>query len=282
MSCIASTARTVPSTGSAPPRMSAAGPPSSRGARRASRSSMARWRRGPHWSAIAARTAAARPSVGSGLGGCSDSRSGRSMPLPAPIFTVAGRAPAVELGERQGDEGVGERRRRRTGPASAGSPAPGSDSRARARRLPAAPGRWPRGRRGSRDRRSSSSVSRAEAVEDRPPGGLRLAPVEEAEVEEQPLPLRVEARAGQLGPERRGLGVLVGLVAAAVGRERRPGAGGPDRDQPVAQLLGRDAVDAVVVLDLGEDRVVAAPRASARRRRPSRRRSSPRRPARCR
>jgi len=53
---------------------------------------MARWERGPHWSAIAARTAAARPSVGMGLGGCSDNRSGRSMSLPAPIFTVARRA----------------------------------------------------------------------------------------------------------------------------------------------------------------------------------------------
>ena len=68
-------------------------PPARRraGAADAQKSSSARCARCPHWSAITARTAAARPSVGSGLGGCSDRRSGRSMPLPAPIFTAARR-----------------------------------------------------------------------------------------------------------------------------------------------------------------------------------------------
>ena len=73
--------------GCPPPARRRAAAAGARGGRRARGGA-----RGPHWSAITARTAAARPSVGRGFGGCSDSRSGRSMPLPAPIFTVARRA----------------------------------------------------------------------------------------------------------------------------------------------------------------------------------------------
>ena len=163
---------------------------------------------------------------------------------------------AVERGEPEGDVRLAERRGRR---------APGLQPGLLLREAIVADDRLLLGPRRSDRLEAAEAVEVVdelvgvppEAVEDRPVCRLRLAPVEKAEVEEQPLPLRVEARGGELSPERRRLGVLLRLVAAPVGRERRPRSGGPDRDQPVAQLLGRDAVDAVVVLDLVEDRLVA-------------------------
>jgi hypothetical protein len=97
----------------------------------------------------------------------------------------------------------------------------------------------------------------AEAVEDRPPCRLRLASMEEAEIDEEPLPVRVEVGGRKRRPERGRLCVLRHLVGGPVLDEGRPRAIGADRDEPVAQPLGRDAVDPVVVLDLGENRIVA-------------------------
>lgn len=167
-----------------------------------------------------------------------------------PARTDLERRPAgapVEVGERYRDERIGERRRRRLL----------REAIVPHERAPFPPRRAD----GLEPAEAVQIVDQlvgllADAVEDRPPGGLRLAPVELAEVEEEPLALRIEVRASKLGPQRRGPGVLARLVAAAVGCERRPGAGGPDPHEPVAQLLGRDAVDPVVVLDLVEDRLV--------------------------
>ena len=165
--------------------------------------------------------------------------------------------------------------------ASAGSPARESGSRGPSTASPSAPARSPRGRRGSRDRRSARRC---------PCRGCRRSPStpaspradERTRGRRGAAAARVEPRGGERRPELRRLGVFRRLVAAPGRGERRPGSGGADRGEPVAQLLRRDAVDAVVVLDLGEDRARHAPRASARRRPPSRRRSSPRPGARCR
>ena len=222
------------------------------------------------------RTAAARPRVSSGAGGCSDSRSGRSMPRPAPTFTVAVRGSRSSAARR--------RRRGRVRRAASVGCAPGLQPGLLLREAVVADDRAPLGPRRPDRLEPAEAVEVVdqlvgvppEAVEDRPPGRLRLAPVEEAEVEQQPLPLRGRARRPRASPGAPPPRRPPPPRRRPCRRERRPGAVGPDRDQPVAQLLGRDAVDAVVVLDLVEDRLRRLPRASARRRRPSRRRSSPR------
>ena len=131
----------------------------------------------------------------------------------------------------------------------------------------------------------------SDPVEERPPDRLLLAAVVEQQLREQP------ARPVGLGDLVRVVGQRRRAAPRGAPRSRRASSRrlarlprlraaaappGPQRQQPVAQLRGRDAVLLVVGGDLVEDLRVVLARASPRRARSSRRRRAGRRAARSR
>ncbi len=94
------------------------------------------------------------------------------------------------------------------------------------------------------------------AIEHNPLRGLHLTAVKNAEVEQHILPRLGQAGPRQHAPQCLRIGILFDLLFPGVRGKCRPRADGPDANQPVAQFLGRDTVDAVVILYLVQNLLI--------------------------
>ena len=81
--------------------------------------------------------------------------------------------------------------------------------------------------------------------------------MEHPQIKQHRLPLFGQIRRRQCGTQGVGLGVLLRLFFAEILGHLRPWPFGADVHQPIPQILGRDAINAVVILDLVQNVLLA-------------------------